>query len=539
MDYAGIVTTIRRLALEAGAAILEVYGSDDFAVRAKSDASPVTEADERADALIARGLARRLPRRSRSSPRSRPRATALIGAGLLPRRPARRHQGVRPAPRRLHRQHRADRERRPDPRRRLRPGPGPALLHRRRRPVAGGGGPVRRRRRARSTPLSVGRARPRGARRRRLQVAPRPGDRRLHRPLPRRRLPLRRLVAEVLPRRRRRGRPLPAPRPHDGVGHRRRPGGAARRRRAGGALRRPRAARLRQAGLREPLLHRLRPGHRAPGRLTPMAVLIVIPARYASTRYPGKPLVELAGRHRRGAQPDPAQLGGGHRRCPGVDRVVVATDDDRIADAARGFGAEVAMTPETCRNGTERCARGARATSAAPDDVVVNLQGDAPLTPPWFVVGARRGDAGRPDAAGGDAGAALRRRGAGGLPRGPPPRPGRRHHRGLRPRRAGRSTSPRRSSPTPGGRSAPARRSRSSTTSASTPTARRRSTAYPGLADGPARDLGGARAAALHGERRCPSTASRSRPAAAPSGSSTTRATCRGSRRSCRQLGLP
>ena len=46
MDYAGIVATIRRLALEAGAAILEVYGSDDFAVRAKSDASPVTEADE-------------------------------------------------------------------------------------------------------------------------------------------------------------------------------------------------------------------------------------------------------------------------------------------------------------------------------------------------------------------------------------------------------------------------------------------------------------------------------------------------------------
>ena len=56
MDYAGIVATIRQLALEAGAEILQVYGSDDFAVRAKSDASPVTEADERADALIARGL---------------------------------------------------------------------------------------------------------------------------------------------------------------------------------------------------------------------------------------------------------------------------------------------------------------------------------------------------------------------------------------------------------------------------------------------------------------------------------------------------
>ena len=62
MDYASIVSTIRRLALEAGAAIIEVYGSEDFAVRAKSDASPVTEADERADAVISRGLARGLPR---------------------------------------------------------------------------------------------------------------------------------------------------------------------------------------------------------------------------------------------------------------------------------------------------------------------------------------------------------------------------------------------------------------------------------------------------------------------------------------------
>jgi 3'(2'), 5'-bisphosphate nucleotidase len=61
MDYAGIVSTIRQLALEAGAAILEVYGREDFGVRAKSDASPVTEADELADALIARGLRAAFP----------------------------------------------------------------------------------------------------------------------------------------------------------------------------------------------------------------------------------------------------------------------------------------------------------------------------------------------------------------------------------------------------------------------------------------------------------------------------------------------
>ncbi len=61
MDYAAIVETFRRLALEAGAAILEVYDRPDFEVRTKSDASPVTEADELADALIARGLATAFP----------------------------------------------------------------------------------------------------------------------------------------------------------------------------------------------------------------------------------------------------------------------------------------------------------------------------------------------------------------------------------------------------------------------------------------------------------------------------------------------
>jgi 3'(2'), 5'-bisphosphate nucleotidase len=61
MDYPGIVATMRRLALEAGAAILTVYGRDDFAVRAKSDASPVTEADELADGIIARGLVAAFP----------------------------------------------------------------------------------------------------------------------------------------------------------------------------------------------------------------------------------------------------------------------------------------------------------------------------------------------------------------------------------------------------------------------------------------------------------------------------------------------
>lgn len=61
MDYTSVVTTIRKLALEAGAEIMRVYESPDFEVKSKSDASPVTEADERADALIARGLAAAFP----------------------------------------------------------------------------------------------------------------------------------------------------------------------------------------------------------------------------------------------------------------------------------------------------------------------------------------------------------------------------------------------------------------------------------------------------------------------------------------------
>ena len=114
-----------------------------------------------------------------------------------------------------------------------------------------------------------------------------------------------------------------------------------------------------------------------------MGVVIVIPARFASTRYPGKPLVEL-----RGAGGEARSL---IRRSwdaamavPGIDRVIVATDDTRIADHADGFGADVAMTSTAARNGTERCAEVLAGLDVAPE-MIVNLQGDAPLTPAWFV----------------------------------------------------------------------------------------------------------------------------------------------------------
>lgn len=114
-----------------------------------------------------------------------------------------------------------------------------------------------------------------------------------------------------------------------------------------------------------------------------MSVIVVIPARFASSRYPGKPLVEL-----RGAEGQAKTL---IRRSweaamavRGADRVIVATDDSRIADHAAGFGAEVAMTSSTCRNGTERCAEVLADLPETPE-MIVNLQGDAPLTPAWFV----------------------------------------------------------------------------------------------------------------------------------------------------------
>lgn len=114
-----------------------------------------------------------------------------------------------------------------------------------------------------------------------------------------------------------------------------------------------------------------------------MPVLIVIPARYESSRYPGKPLVELTGATGR-SMTLVERSWRAALAVDGVDRVVVATDDARIAAAGEAFGAEVVMTSDTCANGTERCAQ-AHARMGGGYEIVVNLQGDAPLTPPWFV----------------------------------------------------------------------------------------------------------------------------------------------------------
>ncbi len=111
--------------------------------------------------------------------------------------------------------------------------------------------------------------------------------------------------------------------------------------------------------------------------------IILIPARYASSRYPGKPLVGLEGATGRTKSLIERSW---RAACAveGVDAVYVATDDARIADAAAAFGAQVVMTDIDCANGTERCADALARLEITPR-VVVNLQGDAPLTPAWFV----------------------------------------------------------------------------------------------------------------------------------------------------------
>lgn len=114
-----------------------------------------------------------------------------------------------------------------------------------------------------------------------------------------------------------------------------------------------------------------------------MKTEILIPARYASSRYPGKPLVALRGRDGV-AKPLIRWTWEAAMAVAGVAAVRVLTDDDRIADTARGFGADVVMTSDTCANGTERCAD-AVARAGLTADLYVNLQGDAPLSPPGFV----------------------------------------------------------------------------------------------------------------------------------------------------------
>ncbi len=109
-----------------------------------------------------------------------------------------------------------------------------------------------------------------------------------------------------------------------------------------------------------------------------MSFRVVIPARYASTRLPGKPLRTIAGR---------PMIEHVHARATlsGASEVIVATDDERIAAACRGFGADVALTDPAHPSGTDRLAEVARTRRWPGDAIVVNVQGDEPLIPPKVV----------------------------------------------------------------------------------------------------------------------------------------------------------
>lgn len=100
-------------------------------------------------------------------------------------------------------------------------------------------------------------------------------------------------------------------------------------------------------------------------------VLIVIPARFASTRFPGKPLAPI------GDKPLVQWTWEAAMRASDLGEVVVATEDTRIAEAVRGFGGTALMTSATARNGTERCAEVVALRPEA--KLVINLQGDSPL----------------------------------------------------------------------------------------------------------------------------------------------------------------
>ena len=113
-----------------------------------------------------------------------------------------------------------------------------------------------------------------------------------------------------------------------------------------------------------------------------MNTVILIPARYQSSRYPGKPLVPLKGAGG-AAKPLIQRSVEAARRVAGITGVFVVTDDDRIAEACAPANVGVIMTSPECRNGTERCAE-ALASLHEPD-LIINFQGDALLTPAGFV----------------------------------------------------------------------------------------------------------------------------------------------------------
>jgi 3-deoxy-manno-octulosonate cytidylyltransferase (CMP-KDO synthetase) len=110
-----------------------------------------------------------------------------------------------------------------------------------------------------------------------------------------------------------------------------------------------------------------------------MSLYVIIPARYGSSRFPGKPLVMINGR------PMIQHVMERAGQAAGVELVAVTTDDERIARAVEDFGGRAVMTPAELRSGSDRVAAAAQALGVGDDDLVVNVQGDQPLLPPEVI----------------------------------------------------------------------------------------------------------------------------------------------------------
>jgi 3-deoxy-manno-octulosonate cytidylyltransferase (CMP-KDO synthetase) len=113
-----------------------------------------------------------------------------------------------------------------------------------------------------------------------------------------------------------------------------------------------------------------------------MKTIVVIPSRYESSRFNGKPLALIAGK------PMIQRVCDQVRQASGIDRVVVATDDERIHNAVEAFGGEAMITSRENKSGTDRVAEAARAIGLSPEDIVVNVQGDQPLVDPRSIESA-------------------------------------------------------------------------------------------------------------------------------------------------------
>jgi len=110
-----------------------------------------------------------------------------------------------------------------------------------------------------------------------------------------------------------------------------------------------------------------------------MQIIALIPARYGSTRFPGKPLADICGKSLIQRVWEQA------RQVEGLDGVYVGTDDERIRSCVESFGGRAVMTRSDHPSGSDRLAEAARLLDLAPDDIVVNIQGDQPLFPPDLI----------------------------------------------------------------------------------------------------------------------------------------------------------